>query len=101
MYYPIFSNRQVWATVYTQTKGGVRKGSTLFAILSQNFKHQQAGKILGKVWQDLRCSNTNPGPAEPKYALPLQTSVDLTKPTDLDLNCCHSVCELVSTSWIK
>ena len=41
--------------------------------------------------------NVNPDPAVPGYALPLQTV--LKKPTDLDLY--HSVCEFVSTTWIK
>ena len=45
----------------------------------------------------------HPGPAEPRYALPLQTvdpdQLASKKPTDLDLHFCHSVCK--STIQIK
>ena len=42
----------------------------------------------------------NPGPATPRYALPLQCSSRPVGFTDLDLHCL-SVYEFVSTTWIK
>ena len=59
----------------------------------------------GQIWHKMMLNTLNPSPAEPRYVLPLQTvqiQISWLLPTDLDLHCLTlSMCEFISTIWIK